>query len=157
MHLSTCPDLCSEERLSRLLLDNVFELRVSRILAGTIISEKAEIKGEKIPQRANSRYSMLVDLRSRVWKRCGWDKDGKGKDPWNGRLDDLDEVEDADRYQNQAVDLDVVAEAGSDEGQQHLAASSTLQLESPEFLDEDLLDMFHWDQWEGLTEGLFVS
>lgn len=150
MHLSTCPDICSEEALSRSLLDDIFELRVSRILAGIIISEETRIKGKETLQRANPRYSMLVDLRSRVWKRCGWGQGGKGKDPWDGRLDDLDEAEDT---ANQEVNLDANAEVG----QQHMAANPTLQLKNPEILDEDPLDMFHWEEWEDLTEGLFVS
>ncbi|CZR62627.1 uncharacterized protein PAC_12524 [Phialocephala subalpina] len=152
MHLSTCTDICSEESLSRSLLDDVFELRVSRILAGTIISEKARINSEKIPQRANSRYSMLVELRARIWKRCGWDRDGKGKDPWGGRLDDFDEDEDATKEAAEGV-TDVELK----DGLQSSLLSESFQPQSiGDLMDEDPLNMFQWDKWEGLTEGLFV-
>ncbi|KAE8441557.1 hypothetical protein EG329_004676 [Mollisiaceae sp. DMI_Dod_QoI] len=163
MHLSTCTNVCSEESLSRSLLDDVFELRVSRILAGTVVAEKAMIHGEQRPQRSNTRYSMLVELRAKVWKKLGWDKDGKGKDPWGGMLIDEDEDTDevaAEEVECQDLGMDGIligAKGEVQENQEPSAACEDSQLDNFGDPGEDPLDMFHWDKWEGLAEGLFVS
>jgi hypothetical protein len=151
MHLSTCTNTNAEEILSRSLLDDVFKLRVSRILAGSILADKVRFRGER---SGNTRYSMLVELRATVWKRLGWDRDGKGKDPWGGRLDPGLEGEAA------------VAEDGHEEHTtstaavniEHIHAAEGFQMDIiDKSMMEDPLNMFNWDEWEGLTEGLFVS
>ncbi|KUJ10476.1 uncharacterized protein LY89DRAFT_262461 [Mollisia scopiformis] len=151
MHLSSCTHIYSEESLSRSLLDDVFELRISRIRAGSIISEKAKIKGEMLPQRSNKRYSMLVDLRMRVWKRLGWDRNGRGKDPFCGRLDD----EDGQRAETSGEEgINDVAKGGQEDSTDSM---NSYMVGIEDLMAEDPMDMFHWDKWEGLTEGLFVS
>lgn len=60
-------------------------LRGNRILDGNVVPTRALLRGDDYPRRANFRYLILVELRKRVWKKVGWDKDGKGVDPWGGR------------------------------------------------------------------------
>lgn len=113
------------------------------------MTDKVRFRGER---SGNTRYSMLVELRAKVWKRLGWDRDGRGKDPWGGRLDpgiegEVEVVEDGG-YGNQdtaAVEIE------------DMHTTESLQMGSINESMEDPLNMFNWDEWEGLTEGLFVS
>lgn len=168
MHLSTCTDIAKEEHLSRSVLDEILSLRVNRILNGSVIPIKDLLCGNDRLQRTNARYLIMVELRRRVWKKIGWDCDGRGVDPWWGRL-------------NAPVQGDVVdggaAEAVSDNEKGETiwtgitASDSLMELWSGEWnakettgLEEldnilagDPMDMFQWDEWESLTSEFFAS
>lgn len=57
-------------------------LRVNRIIKGSVIPTKALLRHDFRAQRANPRYVIMAELRRSVWKKVGWDSNGKGKEPW---------------------------------------------------------------------------
>jgi hypothetical protein len=159
-HLLSCKDIGSEAVLSRDLLDNVLSLRVDWILRGSVLPSKVGLPAHGHTIRTNPRYLILVDLRKRVWSKLGWDKDGLGKDPWGGRLDNHEIT------QTPNAELEVgstpanVPRPGS-VGQDHKSdgdkGPDTTMEEAEGLWDGDPLDMMQWDEWDELTQGLFAS
>jgi hypothetical protein len=161
MHLSTCPNI-GEEQFSRYLLDQVMSLRVNRILGGSVVPTKTLLRGDCRPQVGNPRYLIMVELRRRVWKKVGWDSDGKGIDPWAGRTmqgevvgGGNDEVVPDPQLGMETSHVDTAVlddlSAGWDtnestglEGLDHILAG-------------DPMDLFQWDEWESLTSDFFAS
>jgi hypothetical protein len=95
-----------------------------------------------------------------VWSKLGWDKDGLGKDPWNGRLDHNE------MPQISNVELEVGSEPANvprpdsmDQGHKgdREKGSDTTTMETEGLWDGDPLDMMQWDEWDELTHGIFVS
>jgi len=72
LHLSTCAQWDEEARLSRNLIDQVFDLRRNRILSGTIVPLGAKMGNIRTHLNSNPRYSTLNILRTRVWQKFGW-------------------------------------------------------------------------------------
>jgi hypothetical protein len=110
--------------------------------------------------KTNPRYLILVDLRKRVWTRLGWDKDGLGKDPWNGRLDHHAKV------QTPNAEFDVGSEPTDfprpdPADQDHQGGiekdQDTTTMDAEGLWGGDPLDMMQWDEWYELTQGLFAS
>jgi hypothetical protein len=168
MHISTCPCIAEEEILSRELLDSVFCLRINMIMK----ESKSKVPEDGKPRIGgggeglrNPRYLVLVELRRRVWKKVGWEGDGRGADPWGGRLDRLD----VDGEENvQAEDVDVSAQKDVENGVENgdlndwngggigdmMDITGFEGLES--ILAGDPLDMLQWDEWESLASEFFV-
>lgn len=160
MHLSTCTNITEEERMSRSLLDEILSLRVNRIMNGTLIPMNTMLRGDDRPQRANPRYLIMVNLRRRVWKKIGWDSDGKGIDPWGGRLPCASEEEVAADLDKEGVDSMefVVPEQGIEGWNGNWGAESTTGLEQLDtILAGDPMDLFQWDEWESLATEFFAS
>jgi hypothetical protein len=158
MHLSTCLNI-SEEGQSRHLLDQIMSLRVNRILNGSVVPTKALLRGDCHPQRANTRYLIMVELRRRVWRNVGWESDGNGRDPWAGRLTQGEVVGGGDgeniHDQNLRVDSSHCEEASSYKSWE---ANERTGLESLDnILASDPMDLFQWDEWESLTSDFFAS
>jgi hypothetical protein len=158
MHLSTCPNICEEE-ISRHLLDQIMSLRVNRILNGCVGPTKAPLRGDDRPQRANSRYLIMVQLRNRVWKKVGWDCDGKGKDPWAGRAAQGEVVGGIGETFHQKLDLESRRDDDSMLGLDgDWDINNTTGLESLDnILAGDPMDLFQWDSWESLASEFFAS
>ena len=104
----------------------------------------------------------MVELRKRVWKKVSWDRDGKGVDPWGGRLakgeavggeteemtaKNINKVEKAAKgvlsKDNSAWERPIDAATGL-EGLDHILAG-------------DPMDLFQWDEWEALASEFFAS
>jgi hypothetical protein len=153
MHLSTCPNIEEEEVLSRVLLDTIVGLRVKRLMNGTINPQ----------HRVNPRYSILVGLRKRIWAKVGWDTDGKGIDPFGGRLKDGVV---SGWYEETMGDLQIsengvgrlLGEQALDTNKSELSSEGGIGLEGfDSIIAGDLSDMFQWDEWESLASEFFLS
>lgn len=105
----------------------------------------------------------MVELRRRVWKKIGWDCDGRGMDPWWGGLNGLigsGEEEtgpynaDRDKTNNGMPAPDQVVEAWTGEWN---AAETTGLEELDSILAGDPMDMFQWEEWESLASEFFAS
>jgi hypothetical protein len=160
MHLSTCANIGDEDR-SRYLLDQTMTVRVNRILNGSVVPTKALLRGDCHPQRANPRYLILVELRKRVWKKVGWDVDGKGRDPWAGRRAEEEVVGGGEDEVVLGQNLEVETsheEAKLEEPNGAWDAYETTGLESLDnILAGDPMDMFQWDEWESLASDFFAN
>lgn len=161
MHISTCSDLLVEEALSRPLLDTIFRTRVDRILSARIRSTKLRFKDDI---RANPRYLILVELRKRVWKKVGWEYDGKGVDPWGGRtIEGVDNVagvqSDAARLpSDHAIEDNKAAEMVLDQIPHIWSSTDSTGLEGLDnLLASDPMDLFQWDEWESLAADFFTN
>lgn len=64
-----CPK--EEAALSRDLIDQVFNLRLGRILTGDVSINSMTPRFINLRQH-NSRYMALVTLKTRVWQKLGW-------------------------------------------------------------------------------------
>jgi len=127
-----------------------------------MVPEKVKIKGDGRSQRANPRYLILVELRKRVWKKVGWEHDGKSFDPWGGKI----------------LEGEVVGggeEEPTEDGRDDLRKEQVLPRPTTMWNDglignegtgvEDLdailggdpMDMFQWDEWESLTSDFFAN
>jgi hypothetical protein len=172
MHLSTCTNIAEEEHLSRSLLDQILSLRVNRILNGSVVPIKDLLCGNDRLQRTNARYLIMVELRRRVWKKIGWDSDGRGVDPWWGRLDALvkgDAV--VGGRGSGGEELMPNDEKGEDVGIGMTAPDPLMDVWNGEWnmqettgfeeldsiLAGDPMDMFQWDEWESLASEFFAS
>jgi hypothetical protein len=154
MHLSTCPNIEEEEILSRNLLDTIVGLRVKRLMNGNINPQ----------HRVNPRYSILVGLRKRIWAKVGWDTDGKGVDPFGGRLKDgvvggwYDEtMGDLKLNENEEVGR-LLGERTLDTNNWDLSTERAIGLEGLDSIKAgDPSDIFQWDEWESLASEFFLS
>ncbi|MCJ1477603.1 hypothetical protein MMC13_006276 [Lambiella insularis] len=72
LHLSTCSDIAYEGEETRNLVITVFTVWIRWLQEGRLIPAKAMIKRLANPQSFNPRYSTLIVLWERVWRRCGW-------------------------------------------------------------------------------------
>ena len=165
LHLSACTHIVEEETLSRTLLDSSMGLRVDRIMKGSTLPVGAVIRADDQLQRGNPRYLILKELRKRVWRKVGWDRDGKGVDPWHGRLE-LEEVVEGgfkdvtkDTYSGQSE-----VEGASNEAQlrgglneEWFGEESMNLVDFDSVMTGDPSDMFQWDEWESLTSEFFAS
>lgn len=163
MHLSTCTNIAEEEHLSRSLLDQVLSLRVNRILSGSLLLIKDPLCGNDRLQRTNARYLIMVELRRRVWKKIGWESDGRGVDPWWGRLNGLiAEGQEEARPSNEESENSNIGTAAPDplaeawNGEWNAADTTGLE-ELDNILAGDPVDMFQWDEWESLASDFFAS
>ena len=104
----------------------------------------------------------MIELRKRVWKKVGWDSDGKGKDPWVGTTvqgetiggGDVDPAPDSQLGitapdTDQAILEDVTAEWNTNQ--------STGLDGLDNLLAGDPMDLFQWDEWESLASEFFAS
>jgi hypothetical protein len=165
MHLSTCSDLPSEELSSRRLIDDTLRLRVNHILKGNRMTRSGGIDH---PQRANPRYLIMVNLRKSVWKKIGWEDDGKSEDPWAGKkregpcgVASGEEGErgatDVSRRENGSTERDT-ALPDVESWNTWFAGNNDTGLENLDaMLTGDPLDMFQWDEWDSLTSDFFAG
>jgi hypothetical protein len=167
MHLSTCVCINEEEDLSRSLLDQILSLRVNRIMNGSVVPMKDMLCGNDRLQRTNPRYLIMVELRRRVWKKIGWDCDGRGVDPWWGKLDALtrgdvgrteaDAMPDNNTEANVGMSLPTPnPRVGVWSGEWNTNDTTSLE-ELDSILAGDPMDMLQWDEWESLTSEFFAS
>ncbi|KAE9363893.1 hypothetical protein N431DRAFT_550590 [Stipitochalara longipes BDJ] len=169
MHLSTCTNIAEEEHLSRSLLDQIMSLRVTRIRNENPFPIKDMLCGNDRLQRTNARYLIMVELRRRVWKKIGWDCDGKGVDPWWGRLDAL--VKGDNVVGGGEAEVMPNGEKEGTFGMDMTAPDPLLNVWNGEWnsnettgLEEldsilagDPMDMFQWDEWESIASDFFAS
>jgi hypothetical protein len=139
-------------------------LRVNLILKGSVIPTKALLRGEFQTQRANPRYLIMAELRRRVWKKLGWDGDGKGKDPWaeekvqgevvygiDGNEETVpDQLQEMERPHGDAAMVE-----GLNEGWDINESTGLEGLDN--ILAGDPMDLFQWDDWESLASDFFAS
>lgn len=159
MHLSTCPNICEEE-YSRYLLDQIMSLRVNRISNGSVLPPtKALLCGDTHANRANPRYSIMVELRRRVWRNVGWESDGKGRDPWARKKVRGEVVRGGDDKVIPDQNLEVKSSHHEEQmPHQNLEANDSTGLEGLDtILASDPMDLFQWDDWESLTSDFFAS
>lgn len=71
VHLDGCMCPGVEASLSRDLVDQVFNLRLGRILTGDISINPTTPRFINLRQH-NSRYMALTTLKTRVWQKLGW-------------------------------------------------------------------------------------
>lgn len=71
VHLDGCMCPNEEARLSRDLVDQVFNLRLGRILTGDTSINPTTPRFINLRQH-NSRYMALITLKTRVWQKLGW-------------------------------------------------------------------------------------
>jgi hypothetical protein len=164
MHISTCTNLTEEETLSRSLIDDILCLRINHIMNGDVVPKNTRIGGEHCAGRANPRHLIMVSLRRRVWKKIGWEDDGKGRDPWGGRfIEGLGEVDGGVEAEKAPCErFEIVPEQKMYAPQQAWSADweggvDTGMEELDTLLSGDPLDMFQWDEWESLTSEFFAS
>ena len=135
---------------------------MSRILSGSVVPNKSLLRADCNPQKGNPRYLIMVELRKRVWKKVGWDIDGKGTDPWAGKL-----------MQGQFVGVEndeIMPEPLLGENTSHANTAmleildgdwSTNGITGLEGLDHilagDPMDLFQWEEWESLASNFFPS
>jgi hypothetical protein len=144
-------------------------MRVNRILNGSVVPVKDLLCGNDRLQRTNARYLIMVELRRRVWKKIGWGCDGRGVDPWSGRLDALvkgdlvaggggEEVMPDDMKRENAgvaaITSDPLIEARNLEWN---IRDTTGHEELDSILGGDPMDMFQWDEWDSLASEFFAS
>ena len=137
-------------------------LRVNRILDGNVVPTKALLRGDDCPQRVNPRYLILVELRKRVWKKVGWENDGKGVDPWGGRLAQGEAVDGrAEEVRAESVGKAEKAprdELYTDDWNWECPMDESTGLEGLDnILAGDPMDMFQWDEWEALASEFFAN
>ena len=105
-----------------------------------------------------------MELRRRVWKKVGWDRDNKGIDPWAGRVAQGDIVscrnEEVTREMKEAA-IAVEPAPGKalmESWSEDWALEESTGLEGLDnILAGDPMDMFHFDEWESLASEFFVS
>lgn len=133
-------------------MDTIQRTRIDRIL-NPIIPRKQKIRDDL---RVNPRYLFLVELRKRVWRKVGWESDGKGVDPWRGRTF---EGVDADHKPSDLLAMDQPEEPDvltEDWDAGWLGDGTDLEgLDT--LLSNDPMDIVHWDEWESLATGFFAS
>ena len=167
MHLSTCPSIAEEEALSRNLIEDIFCMRVNHILNGELLPPNMRVGPDPASHRANPRHLIMINLRERVWKKVGWDDDGKGVDPWGVRHAEDTENSCLGTDKERAIDVDETQEDDSEpmtglqlpeviDGRYNVDDSTGLE-ELDNLLAGDPLDMFQWDEWESLTSEFFAS
>jgi hypothetical protein len=154
--------------LSRSLLDHIMSLRVTRIKNGNPFPIKDLLCGNDRLQRTNARYLIMVELRRRVWKKIGWDCDGRGMDPWWGSLDALmkgdnvlggTDAETVPSSDKETFDMGTTAPdpvLGEWNGEWNRNETTGLE-ELDSILAGDPMDMFQWDEWESLASDFFAS
>jgi hypothetical protein len=68
-HLSACPHVDQESKLNRDLVDQVFNIRIGRIMGS---SHHALKPTPDIQQQYNTRYRTLAATRVRIWTKFKW-------------------------------------------------------------------------------------
>lgn len=131
------------------------------------MSRSMRTGGIDYPQRANPRYLIMVNLRKRVWKKVGWDNDGKGVDPWAGRTREGpcqvaigEEVEDRGLdviHRREGFTERLIAPTDIEPWNSWNADNGTGLDNLDAILTGDPLDMFQWDEWESLTSDFFAG
>jgi hypothetical protein len=165
LHVSTCPHIVEEETISRSLIDKIICLRVNRIRSGILIPDKFRFGVGCYPQRSNARYLILVELRKRVWKKVGWENDGKGIDPWGGGIVNGEVVVGGTRKDGE-MKVDVGSNGGLSERPIDLPIingwSNDWTLDEgtglegfDSILAGDPMDLFQWNEWESLASEFF--
>ena len=153
MHLSTCSQLDEESRLSQDLVDQIFSLRVNRMLSIGSVPVRAmmmEDEKDKMSQKSNPRYRILWNLRKRVWQKVGWSM--PSYEAVQGGL----EVDTATQETNEETSSTAASEIplqyrDESEDSTMMAALDNILLTS------DPLDLSQWDDWESITAGFFMA
>ena len=122
--------------------------------------------GNDRPQRTNPRYLILVELKKRVWKKIGWDADGKGIDPWGGLpvqfefstgaeviVPGFPASPEAKSANPGTADPNTEARWNKDWSLNETTGNEDLD----NILSGDPMDMFQWDEWESLASEFFAN
>ena len=148
VHLSGCTQIEEESHISQDLLNQIFNLRISRILSGAIVPTRAMMMS---PQqlRSNPRYRILRGFRRRVWNKLGW--------PTPSRYGISDSRPADTGVMDTTEDGPMQIEPGElFEGSDEHAESATMAEIDP-LLSSDPMDLLQWDEWESLASGLFSN
>ena len=116
-----------------------------------------------------------------MWRKLGWDRDGEGVDPWGGRLEiaEAEEWKMAEQGEGEWKRLRVKAAGVGSEGDSRYFEQWNGEMSGGSIETTDgswgltpsegafeggtgmgmvgELDLLGWDEWEGLTQGLFAS
>ncbi|RFU29504.1 hypothetical protein B7463_g6843, partial [Scytalidium lignicola] len=151
VHLDGCPCPDEEAILSKDLIDQVFNFRLSRILNGSSASISFMIARCSNIHQYNSRYIALTTLKRRVWQKLGWST------PYRHNPEDMMEE-----------DLGTVKFPNSDAPQTPFGVGSScnypVEKDSISVLWDEFAagapldnDIASWDEWNLLSTGFFMD
>ncbi|KAI9744632.1 MAG: hypothetical protein M1818_002161 [Claussenomyces sp. TS43310] len=151
MHLSTCSNLTKEEIPTWSLINSIFNMRINRVLSGTILPVGAMIRRTEL-RRNNPRYMILATLRARIGSKIGSDM-GAG-----------DHTAHRDRGNNRMGSKEVVAPLHQPDASRVLGLGLDNGVGSSAMLDFDgngwngeAPDMMELDEWGSLTSDFFID
>lgn len=148
MHLDGCEQQDEESKLSRNLIDQVFDLRISRILSGKYdasTSTRLTAGHCNCLRQYNSRYRALTTLKRRVWQKFRW----ATPNPNNAQGSVVEDAVDMGYPTDASVGLMPVHDHGPD-GDSMSALWDDFAAAAP-------LEIPNWDDWESLTAGFFTD
>lgn len=149
MHLSACSHLDEESRLSQDLVDQIFSLRVNRILSMNNVSVRAmmtEDENSETSQKSNPRYRILWDLRKRVWHKVGWSLPSYEAAPGALEADMAMQETNEEAFPPAASEIPSQCCEETEDSTVMTALDNIL-------LAGDPMDLLQWDEWESLTAG----
>ena len=141
-----------ESRLSQVIVDQIFDLRVNHILQWTDAPTRAMITGvekDEPLQKSNPRYRMLWKLRERVWHKVGW--------PILGTEAVRESLQIDTAMQGTNKDISHTAASVAPPQYDNRREDNVMTAALDELLNSDPMDLLQWDEWVSISAESFVT